>query len=331
MKRLQRATLHAGWFSLLACLLIVIHTPSGLAQQTQATALTSPSCPEDGSVVLTVTVTNKKGAYITKLDKSSFTLYEDKAPQEITFFSEMDEPLSVGFVFDASASMSALPGPDRVYPEMTRSTAKAISRFIQLSNSSNIYFLIGFSQEAELLSDWTRNASALVNSLATVRPKGNTALYDACYLSVGKIMEAPHAKRVLVLITDGLDNASTYKLSKLRKLVRQSDVLVYSVRIPHRSEFVGTYGEDTSSSLNDLAKDSGGDVFYPEDENQLAEAFELLAAELRHQYLIGIKPTAPPGKEKWHKVKLTLSNSVVNAQELRARTREGYYTAEKHR
>ncbi|HEX7997743.1 MAG TPA: VWA domain-containing protein [Pyrinomonadaceae bacterium] len=335
MSALNRIAVRAALCAFLYGCLIALNGHASLAQQTQTATQATPSRPDgDDSIILTVTVTNKKGAYVGGLSKSNFILYEDKAPHETTFFTNRDEPLSVGLVFDASASM-AVPGSNLANPAtMLKPLIKGVARFLSLSNGSNEYFLIGFNTQPQLLVDWTRNPRTILDTLSTVRSKGNTALFDACYLSAAKTMNGQHRKRVLILITDGLDNVSKYKFSELRKLVRQSDLLIYTLKIPNDFNPGIALQEDTRDKLDELAKDSGGRVFSPQNEMELAEAFETLATELRHQYTIGFKPSIPPGNKKWRPLKVSLTlpaNAPFEMQQLRVRNRAGYYAAENPR
>ena len=183
-------------------------------------------------VNLTVTATDTYGRYVSGLNKNAFAIYDEKQQQEITFFSDDDAPVSVGVIFDVSGSM----GGDKI-----RRAREALSRFIQTSHNSDEYFLIGFNQRAQLLLDKTRDGNAVLDKLTFVQTRGQTALYDACYLGVEKVQRGQHPKRALLLISDGQDNNSRYTFTELRKLLKESDVTLYGIGI--------LSGSDAGSSM----------------------------------------------------------------------------------
>lgn len=129
-------------------------------------------------ITLTVTVTDTYGRFVTGLGQNAFTLFDDKTQQEISFFSDEDAPVSLGVVFDVSGSM----GGSKI-----DKAREALSKFIDTSHSRDEYFLIGFNQRAQLLLDKTRDSDSLMQKLTFVQTKGQTALYDACYLGVERV------------------------------------------------------------------------------------------------------------------------------------------------
>ena len=138
-------------------------------------------------VTLTVTVTDTYGRFVTGLGKNAFTVTDDKVAQDITFFSDEDAPVSLGVIFDVSGSMSG----DKI-----NKAREALKKFIDTSHTGDEYFLIGFNNRAQLLLDRTRDSDALMQKLTFVQTKGQTALYDACYLGVERVTRgAPEAGR----------------------------------------------------------------------------------------------------------------------------------------
>ncbi|MDQ3252424.1 MAG: VWA domain-containing protein, partial [Acidobacteriota bacterium] len=150
---------------------------------------------------MTVTVTDMYGRFVTGLKKDGFTITDEKIPQEISFFSDEDAPVSLGVVFDVSGSMSG----DKI-----KRAREALRKFVETSHNSDEYFLIGFNHRPQLLLDRTRDSNALLDKLTLVQTKGQTALYDACYLGVEKVTRGTHQKRALLVISDGQDNSSRY-------------------------------------------------------------------------------------------------------------------------
>ena len=266
-------------------------------------------------ITLTVTVTDVYGRYVTGLNKSAFTIQDNKEPQDITFFSDDDAPASVGVLFDVSGSMNG----DKVMR-----AREALSRFMDTSHQGDEYFLIGFNSRAQLLLDRTRNSSAVLDKLRFVDTKGETALYDACYLGVEKVKRGTHPKRALLLISDGQDNNSRYTFNELRRLLKESDVLIYAIGILGGNDAGSSLGMGGQAILDELASVSGGKAFFPNTTAEMNEIFERIALELRHQYSIGYRPTnfTPDGKWRKIKVKITPPRGLPR---LFVRSKEDYY------
>ncbi len=266
-------------------------------------------------ITLTVTVTDTYGRYVSGLDKKAFKVFEDKVEQEIEFFSDDDAPVSVGVIFDVSGSMSG----DKI-----RKAREALSRFIETSHGSDEYFLIAFNSRAQLLMDKTRDGDAVLNKLTFVETRANTALYDACYLGVEKVTRGAHPKRAILLISDGQDNNSRYTFSEVRRLLKESDVVLYSIGILGGNDPGSSLGMEGQSILEELSAVSGGKAFFPNTSAEMDELFERIALELRHQYSIGYRPKNFTMDGKWHKLKVKIT-PPRGLPRLFVRSREGYY------
>ena len=262
-------------------------------------------------VTLGVTVTDARGRHVEGLDKSAFTVFDNKAPQEISFFGDADEPASVAVVFDTSGSMSE---------GKIERAKEALARFIQTSHPRDEFYLIGFNSSAQVLLERTRDADAVAGKLTYVEPRGNTALYDAVYLGIDRLSRGAHRRRVLLLVSDGEDNRSRYSLGQVRRSLEESDVIIYGVGISTGYSRVST-GRET---LEKLSAASGGRAFFPDGGAEMDEAFERIALELRHQYSIGFKPSGLAGAGEWHSLKVKVTPPAVSPR-LFVRSRKGYY------
>jgi len=268
-------------------------------------------------VSLTLTVTDLYGRFVSGLNKSAFTVFDNNQEQEITFFSDADAPASIGILFDVSDSMSG---------EKIGKARKALGKFINTSHPSDEYFLIGFNSRAQLLLDRTRDGDAVLEKLTLVKPKDNTALYDACYLGVERVTRGTRQKKAMLIISDGQDNASRYNFGEVRRLLKESDVTVYAVGIMDRGDAGSVMGMQGQAFLDELTSVTGGKAFYPQTDVELDEIFERLAVELRHQYSIGFTPKDFTPDGKWHKVKVKVK-PPRGISRLTLRTREGYYAS----
>jgi Ca-activated chloride channel family protein len=267
-------------------------------------------------VTFTVTVTDPYGRYVSGLNKNAFAVFDEKLPQDIAFFSDDDAPVSVGVIFDVSGSM----GGDKI-----KHAREALSRFIQTSHNADEYFLIAFNSRAQLLLDNTRDGNAVLDKLTFVQTHNNTALYDACYLGVEKVQRGTHPKRALLLISDGQDNNSRYTFSEVRRLLKESDVVLYGIGILGGSDAGSSLGMDGQGILDELANVSGGKAFFPRTGAEMDDIFEQIALELRHQYSIGYKPTNFSNDGRWHRIKVKIT-PPRGLPRLFVRSKEGYYS-----
>jgi Ca-activated chloride channel family protein len=284
-------------------------------EQKQGTEIAGPVIVNTDLITFNVTVTDTYGRYVSGLGKNAFTVMDDKKPQEITYFSDDDSPVSVGVIFDVSGSM----GGDKI-----RRARDALSKFIQTSHDSDEYFLIAFNSRAQLLLDKTRDGNAVLDKLTFVQTKNNTALYDACYLGVEKVQRGAHPKRALLLISDGQDNNSRYTFNELRRLLKESDVTLYGIGILSGNDAGSNLGMEGQGILDELASVSGGKAFFPRSAAEMDDIFEQIALELRHQYSIGYKPTDFSNDGRWHRIKVKV-NPPRGLPRLFVRSKDGYY------
>jgi Ca-activated chloride channel family protein len=266
-------------------------------------------------VTLTVTVQDQFGRFVSGLNKSAFDIVDNNEKQEITYFSDDDAPVSVGVVFDVSGSMSG----DKI-----NRAREALRKFVQTSHNDDQYFLIGFNSRAQLLVDNTRDGDEVLNKLTFVQPKDQTALYDATYLGVQKVTRGAHKKRAILLISDGQDNQSRYTFNEVRRLLKESDVVVYAIGILDGADAGSSLGMEGQAYLDELANISGGKAFFPNTGAEMDEIFERIALELRHQYSIGYRPTNFVNNGKWRKLKVKVT-PPRGMPRLFVRTREGYF------
>jgi Ca-activated chloride channel family protein len=344
MKRLRRVFAQALSSFLCFTLLLLAVNTSIVARQTASLAgqTTSPR-PSADSITLAVTVTDNKGNYIGGLDKNAFTIYDNKAAQETSFFAAQDEPISVGVLVDLSDSMVNLGGVQ------LKTIGSALLRFARLGKEANEYFLVGFADRPRILIDWTSGGRAFEEKLSKLRTADregtNTALYDACYLGIEKLKNSTYSKRVLLLISDGVDTESRHSFKEVREALRNSDVMFYSVGLfggvpvlagtrnmpilngvvmPRSADALRADGQSIMSQLSSL---SGGVASFP-DNKKIGAALDAIAIELRHQYLLGFKLLDDKADGKWHQLKIKVKppqSAPASMSNLSARARAGYY------
>lgn len=264
-------------------------------------------------VTMTVSVTDANGRYVCGLEKKDFSVSDNKVAQEIMFFSDDDLAASVGIVFDVSGSMSG---------QNLMKAKEALAGFIQTSHPNDEYFLFDFSARPRLLLNRMLDGDAVLRKLTYVEPHGQTALYDAAYMALAQLSNATWRKRAVLIISDGQDNDSRYTFTELRRALKESDVTVYALGTnPNANTREEMYGRLV---LEELASTSGGKAFFPRNSEQMAEAFEHIALELRHQYSIGYRPVNFIADRKWHRVKVKV-RPPTELKRVFVRNPEGYY------
>ena len=318
--RVRYDTPRAAVIYLLACVVILIASPQPPLAQQRGGAF-APAPPLKGAegkpiavstelVSLQVSVTDKKSRSVPGLNQGDFAIYEDGVRQEISFFSDQDAPAAVGFVLDVSSSMNG---------EKIRRARDAVARFIPTSHEDDEYFLIGFNERPQLLLEGARGSEAMLARISGVWPHGATALYDAVAFGLDQIARSHLRKRALIVVSDGEDNSSLLDLGRVRRALRESDVIIYTVLIgPLRPRSNG------GMVMDELASASGGKSYFPSDSEGMSETFEQIALELRRLYSIAYTPSNFVADGKWRRIEVKVT-PPPGFPRLVARSRKGYY------
>jgi Ca-activated chloride channel homolog len=177
---------------------------------------------------VTATVSDRSGRFAAGLRKEDFAIFEDDKPVEVTHFSAERTPVSLGIVLDTSGSMAG---------EKIESARAAIYNFLQaLPGEDDEFFLYRFSGDPDLVHDWTKNREAINRTLARVNAAGGTAMYDAVAEAVPMAQGGQNRKKAIVIISDGNDSNSRVNVSEVKRLVRETEVLVYAIAIDGQGE-----------------------------------------------------------------------------------------------
>jgi Ca-activated chloride channel family protein len=267
-------------------------------------------------VLVPVTITDPMNRLVTGLEKENFQLFEGSAGQEIKTFSSEDAPVSLGVIFDSSGSMSS---------KMDRAK-DAVVEFFKTANPQDEFFMITFSDEPEVVSDFTSSVDEIQGKLVFTVPRRRTALLDAIYMGVTKMRQAKYAKKALLIISDGGDNHSRYTENEIKALVKEADVMVYAIGIYDR--YFQTQEERLGPELlGQIAELSGGRAFTVENPNDLADVATKIGIELRNQYVLGYRPLNASRDGKWRKIKVKLL-PPKGLPPLKVYARTGYYAPE---
>ncbi len=264
-------------------------------------------------VLVPVTITDPMNRLVTGLEKENFELFEGGSKEEIKSFSSEDAPVSLGVIFDSSGSMSS---------KMDRAK-DAVMEFFKTANPQDEFFMITFSDEPEVINDFTSSVDDIQGKLVFTVPRRRTALLDAIYMGVTKMREAKYAKKALLIISDGGDNHSRYTENEIKALVKEADVMIYAIGIYDR--YFPTEEERLGPALlGEITELTGGRAFTVENPNDLADVATKIGIELRNQYVLGYRPKMVVRDGKWRKIRVKLL-PPKGLPPLRVYARTGYY------
>ena len=283
------------------------------AQEPYAKTSTQTLKIDVGLVLVNVTVSDSQGRMVTGLEREDLQLWEDKIEQKIDYFSGEDSPLSIGLIFDSTGSMS-----DKI------STARdAAVTFLKTGNPEDEYFLVTFSQDAQLTENFTTDISRLQNRLIFSPARGLTPLFDAVYMALDKMKSARHKRRALLLITDGEDNHSRYSFGDIKEFIKEQDVQLFAIGIVSPFGQLSR-GRSGRAIIEDLVQITGGRAFFPDSVYELEDICSKIAVELRNQYVLGYHSTNDAKDGKWRKIRIKV-NPHQAISGLSVRGKSGYY------
>jgi Ca-activated chloride channel homolog len=269
-------------------------------------------------VVLHVSVTDDRGNFVPDLKAENFRIFEDKVEQKISMFLREDVPVTMGLVIDNSGSMR----------EKRAQVNAAAMTFVKTSNPHDEVFVVNFNDEyyLDLNEDFTSNSQELNEALSRIDSRGSTALYDAIIGSLDHLKKGHKDKRVLLVVTDGVDNASRKSFEYTVKAAQQSDAVIYAI---------GVFSEDdrkhaksdvrkSKKDLTTLATATGGVAYFPEALSEVEPICTQVAHDIRNQYTVGYYPTNAAKDGTFRTVSVQLLPPKGRGK-LIVRTRTGYY------
>ena len=279
------------------------------------------SSPE--TVYFRVSVTDKYGRTASGLKKENFKVREEKIEQEISYFNDKEEPASVAVLLDISESID---------PKLRQILTNAVSSFVRAANSQNDYSLIAFGNEPYTLAEWGSTHEQMVealNKLAVAKIKSQgTRLYDSCFFALEKLEKSKHPKKVVLILSDGVDTQSEKGFGKVREKVKSSDAQIYSISVINPSDLATLSGMQGQTFLEEFVSISGGKSFRPAMPDELDESVKAIVWLLQYQYVIGYKSKPSQKKDKWRSVEIKaepLIDSKGKKIPLEVHTRKGYF------
>ena len=266
-------------------------------------------------VRLNATVLDGTGKAIQTLDKDAFHVYEDGVPQTINFFRHEDLPVSLGILIDSSGSMY----DKRVAVE------QASLDLIKLSNREDEAFVVDFSWEAFIDQDFTNDITKLQQGLSFIKSSGGTAIYDALVASADYLTKnAKRPKQVLLIITDGEDNASSATLEQAIRRIQDLDgPVIYCVGLLFGSDTEKSEARHARRVLEALSEQTGGVAYFPKSVKEVDEIAAEVAQDIRTQYTISYHSTKSPTLGGYRQVHVEARGKGTG--KLAVRTRTGYF------
>jgi VWFA-related protein len=261
-------------------------------------------------VTLHATVVDDRQRLITTLDRNAFQVYEDGRPQEIKTFRREDIPVSLGILIDSSGSMR----------DKRPAVNAAALNLVRASNPQDEVFIVNFSDEYYLDQDFTSNLDLLKEGLEKIDSRGGTSLYDAVIASADHLAKfGKKGKRILLVVTDGEDNASRTSLeAAIRRLQDEEGPTVYTITILGEEK-----ARRAKRAMQQLALNTGGIAFFPEGVGEVDRISQQIARDIRNQYVIGYQPKRPRTDGGYRSVKVEAQ--AKGYRRLQVRTRSGYF------
>ena len=263
-------------------------------------------------VTVPVTVTDRRGHPVNGLQRDDFRVFEDGRPQPIAAFRHGDEALTLGLVVDRSGSMRS----------KTQALFVAVSALLRASRSDSELFAVEFNDGVSLAlrngQTFTNDAGEVRAALVAAPAEGRTALYDGVILGLQQLERGHADRKVLIVVSDGGDNASRRTAAEVLELAHRSDVVIYAIGL--LGDPMGE--EEDAGVLKRLCRDTGGAAYFPRTLADVAAVSSAVADGLREQYTLGFAPRAATDGPPFRRITVTVTASARS--HLHVRTRSGY-------
>ena len=266
-------------------------------------------------VRLNATVLDGSGRSVLDLTKDAFHVYEDGVPQTIASFRHEDLPVSLGILIDSSGSMY----------DKRNAVNQASLDLVKLSNPADEAFLVDFSWEAFIDQDFTSDTAKLQQGLGYIKSSGGTAIYDALVASADYLAKnAKHPKQVLLVVTDGEDNASSATLEDAIRRIQDLDgPTIYCIGLLFGSDTDKAEARHARRVLEALAEQTGGVAYFPKNLKEVDPIASEVAQDIRTQYTIAYHSTKSPSLGGYRQVHVDAKEKGYG--KLQVRTRTGYF------
>jgi Ca-activated chloride channel family protein len=269
-------------------------------------------------VVLHASVLNDRSMFVPGLKEENFKVLEDKVEQKLSVFKQEDVPVSFGLVVDNSGSMR----------EKRPQVNAAALTFVKTSNPQDEGFVVNFNDDYYLDTehDFTSDLDEMKTALERIDARGSTALYDAVIGSLDHLKKGSRDKKILLVVTDGEDNASRHSLENAVEQAQRNNAVIYAVGVFSDEDIKHDHRamKKARTALAQLASATGGLAFFPEDVKDTEAICTQIAHDVRNQYTLAYYPTNTARDGSFRSVQVEVF-PPKGAGKLSVRTRSGYY------
>lgn len=296
------------------CVSLVIAATTAAAQQEKPTLFRA----NVDVVSLNVTVVDPQNRYVTNLTEQDFTVFEDGAQQELTYFNRTNLPIALSLLIDTSASME-----NRM--QLAQDAAIGFTRKLREQDLAQV---VDFDSRVEVLQDFTNNAGDLERAIRTTTAGGSTALHNALYISLKELAKIkPRTsdevrRRAIIVLSDGEDTSSLVTYEEVLDLAKRSETAVYTIALQSRDSSQNKGFREAEFILRQFAQETGGRSFFPSRAEDLRDVYGQIADELSSQYSLGYASTNTRRDGGWRRIVVQVARPQATA-----RTKRGYYAA----
>ena len=270
-------------------------------------------------VSLNVTVTNQLDQFVRNLEGTDFFIFEDGVKQDVTFFSRRQEPVALSLLLDSSASME---------DNLATLQAAAVN-FVQRLQPMDVAQVIDFDSRVEILQTFTGRKENLKEAILQIAAGGSTSLHNAVYLALKELAEVQTfednetRRQALVVFSDGEDTSSLISFEELLDLSKRSETAIYTISLRSSSKPQARGFDEAEFLMRQLAQETGGQIFFANNANDLSSLYAEIADELSSQYTLGYVSKNPVRNGSWRNIVVQ-----VNQKNMTPRTKRGYYAQE---
>src|SRR5687767_8761323 len=267
-------------------------------------------------VSLNVTVTDAQGRYITDLDQADFSVFEDGAKQELSFFNRTNLPIALSLLIDSSASME-----QRM--EHAQEAAIGFARRIRAQDMAQV---VDFDSRVEIKQGFTNKVEELETAIRSTSPGGSTALHNAVYISLKELAKVRAKnpdeirRQAIIVLSDGEDTSSLVSFEEVLELAKRSETAIYTIGLQPRETSALRGFREAEFVLRQLAQETGGRAFFAQRIEDLKDVYSQIADELSSQYSMGYASKNPKRDGTFRRLVVQ-----VNRPNTTARTKRGYY------
>jgi Ca-activated chloride channel family protein len=267
-------------------------------------------------VSLNITVVDAQGHYITDLAEQDFSVFEDGAKQEITFFNRTSLPIALSILIDTSASME----------QRLPIAQEAAIGFATKLRAEDLGQIVDFDSRVEIVQNFTKDVAALEKAIRGTAAGGSTSLHNAIYISLKELAKVKARsqdevrRQAVVVLSDGEDTSSLVSFEEVLELAKRSETAIYTIGLQPKEPSASRGFREAEFVLRQLAQETGGRSFFPQRAEDLAGVYGQISDELSSQYALGYQPRNQRRDGAWRRLVVQVARPSVTA-----RTKRGYY------